>query len=168
VYGDPNDPSKITGYIYLAPSVGSGIRCLTYDPDGTGPLTAPDAGDPHIFAPHGKIDAGEAGIVGKQVFLGANQVLNTQNVFSTGPNKTVLSTSDSMNIGNLSGNSNLTDNSKMIEQSSSMASARDKAAAALANPVDDFMSKFLDVKVISFDMDASADEKEKEKKDRKK
>ena len=62
------------------PAAGSGIRALTYDPDGSGPLLPPNPGNIYLFAPQGVIDAGEAGIAGGKVVLGATEVLNSQNI----------------------------------------------------------------------------------------
>jgi hypothetical protein len=45
-----------------ASATGSGIQTLTSDPDGLGPAVAPSSGDIYLFAPAGKIDAGEAGV----------------------------------------------------------------------------------------------------------
>jgi hypothetical protein len=146
------------------PSAGSGIRALTYDPDGTGPLQAPSPGDIYLFAPQGVIDAGEAGIAGGKVILGATEVLNSQNIaFSAGSVGVPASSSSSIGIGALSGTSGLADSTKMIEQTSGAGAARD-ALRSTTQVLDDFMSKFLDIKVISFDEDDSAGkEKDKDK-----
>ncbi len=70
--------------VFDPPALGSGVRAVTYDPDGvTGPLVEPPAGDIYLFAPEGFIDAGEAGIAGTNVFLGATQVLNVENITFT-------------------------------------------------------------------------------------
>ncbi|HTY03067.1 MAG TPA: filamentous hemagglutinin family protein, partial [Rhodocyclaceae bacterium] len=75
-----------TGYVYLPPLdvAGSGIRTVTSDPDGPGPLTAPPPGSVFLFAPKGTINAGEAGIASAgDVTLRAVQVLNA-NAISAG------------------------------------------------------------------------------------
>jgi filamentous hemagglutinin family protein len=65
---------------FSPPSVGSGIRALTYNPDPEAGLEAPPEGNIYLFAPQGVIDAGQAGIAGRNVFLGAVQVLNANNI----------------------------------------------------------------------------------------
>ena len=67
--------------VFNPPAVGSGVRDLTFDPDGyEGPKIAPEIGDLYLFAPEGSIDAGEAGIAGRNVFLGATEILNVENI----------------------------------------------------------------------------------------
>ncbi len=61
--------------------MGSGVRAVTYNP-GYG-LATPSAGNIYMFAPEGTIDAGEAGIAGNKIFLGAVQVLNASNISSS-------------------------------------------------------------------------------------
>jgi hypothetical protein len=103
------------------------------------------------------IDAGEAGIAGGKVVLGAVEVLNAQNISATAGSVGVPSSSAaSIGIGSLSGTSGLADSSKLIEQTSGAGAARD-ALKSTTQVLDDFMSKFLDVKVISFDNDQSDD-----------
>jgi filamentous hemagglutinin family protein len=56
---------KPTGKLLLLPPLdlsGSGIRTVSYDPDGFGPLQAPDPGKVYLLAPTGIVDAGEAGV----------------------------------------------------------------------------------------------------------
>ncbi|HTG81794.1 MAG TPA: filamentous hemagglutinin family protein, partial [Geobacteraceae bacterium] len=156
------------------PSVGSGIRAVTYDPNiypGEG-LAIPDPGDIHLFAPQGVIDAGEAGIAGGKVFLGATEVLNSKNIsFSAGSVGVPSASEGSVSLGALAGAGSVTDTGKMIEQSSSLGASKDKLNQA-ATAVDDFMSKWLDVKVVSFDDDSDdavkQRKKEMEKEQRKK
>ncbi|MBC7781728.1 MAG: filamentous hemagglutinin family protein, partial [Proteobacteria bacterium] len=66
-------------------ATGAGIRTLTSDPDGTGPLLAPTAGDVFLFAPSGFINAGEAGIgsAGRLIIF-APVVINAQNFAAAG------------------------------------------------------------------------------------
>ena len=163
----------LIGLLYPAPSVGSGVRASTYDPDGsTGPMLAPPPGDIYLFAPAGIIDAGEAGIAGGKVTLGATQVLNTKNIsFSAGSVGVPTSGDSSVSLGSLAGNSNLADSSKLIETASTGGSSKDGAKQKLTQAADDFLSKFLDVKVLSFDMDTisnDADTKEELEKKKKK
>jgi hypothetical protein len=153
---DNETPPKL---IFTPPSAGSGIRALTYDKNV-------QPGNIFAFAPQGVIDAGEAGIAGGKVVLGATEVLNAQNIsFSAGSVGVPASSSNSVSIGALSGTSGLADSSKMIEQTSGAGAARD-ALKNSTQVLDDFMSKFLDVKVISFDEDddSSGIDKDKDKK----
>lgn len=152
-HDDPQDKNRVTGITYLPPSVGSGVRALTYDPDGpTGPQSAPKAGDVHIVAPNGVINAGEAGIVGGTITLGATQVLNVQNISFSAGSVGVPAGDSSVSLGALGGNSNLTDSAKMIEQASTLGAVKEKSTQQ-AGKVDDFMSRWLDLKIISFDDD---------------
>lgn len=160
---DPADMTKITGYTIDPPSIGSGIRAVTFDPNATpaSNLPPPKPGDLYLFAPEGVIDAGEAGIAGNKVILGAPEVLNAKNISSLGSSVGMPTSSEgSLSLGALAGAGSIAENSKMIEQSSAMGSSRDKTAVAQASLVDDFMSKFLDVKVIGFDMDGSVIDKD--------
>ncbi|RII25233.1 MAG: hypothetical protein CXR30_19120 [Geobacter sp.] len=160
---DPADMTKITGYTIDPPSIGSGIRAVTFDPNATpaSNLPTPKPGDLYLFAPEGVIDAGEAGIAGNKVILGAPEVLNAKNISSLGSSVGMPTSSEgSLSLGALAGAGSIAENSKMIEQGSAMGSSRDKTAVAQASLVDDFMSKFLDVKVIGFDMDGSVIDKD--------
>jgi filamentous hemagglutinin len=155
---------------FTPPAVGSGIRAITYDPNLTpgGTLEVPEPGAVGLFAPQGVIDAGEAGIAGGKVILGATEVLNSKNIsFGTGSVGVPSGSEGGVSIGSLAGSGSVAENSKMIEQSSSL-SAKDKGGPQ-ANAVDDFMSRWLDLKIISFDGDQDEGDKDaKEKKDRKK
>jgi len=148
-------------YVFSPPSVGSGIRTLTYS-SKLGE-SAPEAGDIYVFAPEGNIDAGEAGIAGNKVVLGATEVLNSQNITAgIGSVGVPASSGSSVSIGSLSGSSGLADSSKMIEQTAGVGAARD-ALKSTTQVLDDFMAKFLDVKVISFDSDPGDDGNVKDK-----
>jgi hypothetical protein len=161
---DSGDLSKGYNLVFSPPSVGSGIRAVTYDPDGvTGPEEAPPAGDIYAFAPKGIIDAGEAGIAGGRVILGASQVLNAQNIsFATGSVGVPTGAEGAISLGALAGAGNVTEAAKMGEKST-MSSAREKLAKE-TSVVDDFLSKYLDVKVIDFETDEGEKEKEDEEK----
>jgi hypothetical protein len=166
-----DDNGVLIGLLYPAPSVGSGVRASTYDPDGsTGPMQAPAPGDIYLFAPTGIIDAGEAGIAGGKITLGATQVLNAKNIsFSAGSVGVPTSSDSSVSLGSLAGNSNLADSSKMIETASAGGGSKDNAKQKLTQAADDFLSKFLDVKVLGFDMDTiSNDTDTKEELEKKK
>ncbi|TWJ16696.1 filamentous hemagglutinin family protein [Geobacter argillaceus] len=162
--GDTGMPPQYQ-VVFTPPAVGSGLRALTYAAKLGD--TAPQAGDIYLFAPEGNIDAGEAGIAGGKITLGATQVLNSQNIsFSAGSVGVPTSSGSSVSIGALSGAGGVTDSSRMIEQTSA-GTAKDKALRTGTQVVDDFMSKFLDIKVLNFDTDTtdSKDDRDKEKKE---
>ncbi|MBN1105204.1 MAG: filamentous hemagglutinin family protein [Deltaproteobacteria bacterium] len=161
------DPPKLTwvGGVpvvkFIPPAVGSGIRCLTYDPDGyEGPQYPPNPGDIYLTAPMGIIDAGEAGISGGNLFLGATQVLNAQNIEAVGVSVGVPTTTGSANLGALSGAGELADAGKMSEQSSALASSRAEAAAQAAKLAEEFMAKWVEVRVVAFDTGVGEDKED--------
>jgi hypothetical protein len=80
-------PPVFIGYAFLPPIdvAGSGIRTVSSDPDGPGPLTAPKPGSVFLFAPKGTINAGEAGIDSAgDVTIRAVQVLNANAISAAG------------------------------------------------------------------------------------
>jgi hypothetical protein len=84
VYSDKNE---FLGFVFLPPIdvSGSGIRTVTSDPDGPGPLTAPPPGSIFLFAPRGTVNAGEAGIASAgDVTIRALQVLNASAISAAG------------------------------------------------------------------------------------
>jgi hypothetical protein len=99
-----NNP--IPGVYDFLPSVdatGAGIRTLTSDPDGIGPLLAPKPGDVFLFAPSGFINAGEAGIASSgRVFIFAPVVLNSQNLSAGGTISGAPVTAPAFTSGSLS------------------------------------------------------------------
>src|SRR5262249_12146570 len=106
--------------VFLPPqdASGSGIRTLTSDPDGAGPLAAPSAGSVYLFAPRGVIDAGEAGIAsGANIVVAALQILNASNISAGGTSTGVPIAPTTTLAASLSG-------------SSSAASAATKSAEA--------------------------------------
>ncbi|MEZ4601759.1 MAG: filamentous hemagglutinin family protein [Syntrophotaleaceae bacterium] len=133
---------------YSPPAVGSGIRALTYDPDGVaGIKEKPDPGDIILVAPEGIIDAGEAGIAGGRILLAATEVRNAQNIsFSLG-SVGVPTSSGTSGLGALAGVSSLTEVSSLVEQAASFG-PRDGLTPAKV--VDDFLGKWLDVEVTGF------------------
>ena len=147
----------LIGLLYPAPALGSGVRASTYDPDGsTGPRSAPEPGDIYLLAPQGIIDAGEAGIAGGKVTLGATEIHNVNNI-SFGAGSVGVATGDSsISLGALAGNSSLTESSKMMEQVSSLGTEKEKNLKE-KSAADDFFSKWLDLRILSFDSDAEAD-----------
>jgi filamentous hemagglutinin len=135
-------------------AVGSGVRTLTYDPDGVeGPMEEPLAGDVYIFAPEGIIDAGEAGIAGRNVFLGATAILNAQNIsFSAGSVGVPLSTESGPGLGVLTGTSSLAEASKTMEQTASMTAAeRSFSKEEAAKLAETMMAKWVRVEFIGYE-----------------
>jgi filamentous hemagglutinin family protein len=91
--------------LFKKPSVGgSGIRAITYDPDGpNGPRQMPEAGDIYLFA-RGTIDAGEAGIYGSSIYLAAAKVVNAQNIsFSQSGVGVPVQSGATVDVGAISG-----------------------------------------------------------------
>jgi hypothetical protein len=124
---------------------------VTYDPDGPGPLTAPEPGDIHLFAPSGIIDAGEAEISGGRIFLAAAQVLNAANIsFSVGsvgvPQAASAGTSA---LGALSGAGAVATEATQLASAATSGLAAERTAEA-AKMIEDILMKWLDVKVIDF------------------
>jgi hypothetical protein len=85
ILDDKGNPTGLFTFIPPSDASGSGIRSLTFDPDGPGPLAAPKPGDIFLFAPKGFIDAGEAGVSSAgSIFVAALQVLNANNFSAAG------------------------------------------------------------------------------------
>ncbi|MEW6664911.1 MAG: filamentous hemagglutinin family protein [Thermodesulfobacteriota bacterium] len=146
--------------VFSPPAVGSGIRTLTFDPDGEGgPKQAPEAGDVYLFAK--VIDAGEAGIAGKNLFLGSTTVLNAQNISFTGTGMGVpVSTEGAGNIGALSGAGTVGEASKMTDQGAALASSRADAAAQASKLAEEFSARWVEVKVVAFDTGVGEEKEE--------
>jgi hypothetical protein len=131
---------------FSPPSVGSGVRAMTYNA-GNG-KAQPEAGDITLVAR--LVDAGEAGIYGGKVFIGADEVLNSTNISSVGVSVGVPTQTDSSaGLGALSGSSALTESTKMLESSAAIGSR--ELAQKTALTADSFLTAWLDVKVMSFD-----------------
>jgi filamentous hemagglutinin family protein len=139
------------------PAVGSGIRALTYAPNPNTP--APSEGNIYLFAPSGDINAGEAGISGAQVFLGANTILNASNISSTVGSVGLPPPSQGVSLGALTGTSDLTKGS-ISADTGALATAQERVASA--QPIEDMVVKWIDVKVMSYDLtfgpDAGSDD----------
>jgi filamentous hemagglutinin len=74
-----------TGKLLLLPPLdvsGSGIRTVSYDPDGFGPLQQPQPGRVYLLAPSGTIDAGEAGVSSASGLVVAALVVKNADNFS--------------------------------------------------------------------------------------
>lgn len=150
---DPETGKEIEYIEFDPPGVGSGIRTLSFDPDGEGPRQAPLPGDIFLTAPEGVIDAGEAGIAGRNLFLTATEVLNAQNIEFTGSSVGVPSVSGGAgSLGSLSGAGALSETSTLTEQTTSLASDKAQAAQEAVKSMGGMMAKWLDVRVVGFYM----------------
>ncbi len=132
--------------VFNPPQVGSGIRAVTYAP-GFG-LPAPPAGNIYMFAPQGVIDAGEAGIAGTNVILGAVQVLNANNIIFSGTSVGVPSSANVSGLGALAGTGAVTQGMQ-TQEAAMMSAAAGKLAQADAT-AEAFSTAWLEVRVLSF------------------
>jgi filamentous hemagglutinin family protein len=135
--------------LFQPPSVGSGIRALTYAPNAY--TQAPPEGIINLFAPQGVIDAGEAGISGSKVVLGAVTVLNAQNISFSAGSVGVPTASQTVSLGALTGVTNLGEKTALSEDTGALASSQGRVAAASASAIEDLV-KWVDVKVIGYDL----------------
>jgi len=114
-----------------ASATGSGIQSLTSDPEGLGPLAAPQAGDVYPCAPAGTIDAGEAGIRSSgNIVLNAQTVLNASNIASAGTAVGVPVAVAGSLASSLASSGGTTSGSRSAEDAAGSAGAAAKAAAA--------------------------------------
>jgi hypothetical protein len=139
--------------VFSPPAVGSGIRTLTYDPDGIeGPALPPLAGDVYLFAPEGTIDAGEAGIAGRNVILGATEVLNAQNIsFALGSVGVPQTGPAGPSIGALAGAGTVSEAAKMATESSTVKSAEERMAKFTEELNKNLVPKIVMVEVLGFE-----------------
>lgn len=127
---------------FSPPSIGSGIRAVTYGDN------APPQGNVHLFAPEGIIDAGEAGIAGGKIVLVATQVLNSSNISFTAGSVGVSATAGATaSLGALSGSGSAMQSNQLMSDAAGIGSA---GAAKAASMIEDILTKWLDVKVIDF------------------
>lgn len=138
-----DDGSYITRF--SPPSVGSGVRAMTYNADNGKPQ--PEAGDITLVAR--VVDAGEAGIFGNKVYLVADEVRNASNISSVGISVGVpVQTESSAGIGSLSGSGTLNEGARMLVETTAMGN---KNTAEKLAKADSFFAAWLDVKVLGFD-----------------
>ena len=134
--------------VFSAATSGSGIRALTYNPAPEEGIDSPPAGDVYLFAPTGVINAGEAGIAGRNVILAALRVLNFQNISFTQGEIGIPSSS------NLAGLTALTGQGSIAQALQDQEMAFANAAAGKAAPIDttsySFVAPELNVRVLSF------------------
>ncbi|MFH2067511.1 MAG: filamentous hemagglutinin family protein [Pseudomonadota bacterium] len=137
------------------PAVGSGVRTLTFDPDGAaGAQVAPVAGDVYLFAPAGEIDAGEAGIAGSNVILGALTVVNVQNIsFSQGAVGVPTSSEATATMGALTGGGALSEAGKMADANAAIQAANKQFEQDAKAMEKTFMPTWLRVQFMGFDIE---------------
>lgn len=122
---------------FSAPGVGSGIRTLTYDPDGPGRLAGTKQGAAYLIAWEGVIDAGEAGISASDVILAATKVLNSENIsFSVSGVGVPVSGAAGPSLGAMAGAGMVSDSAKSgdamgMNSGKDLASAMNKVAESL-------------------------------------
>lgn len=136
---------------YSAPGVGSGIRTLTYDPDGPGKLASANQGAAYLIAWEGVIDAGEAGISASDVILAATKVLNSENISFSGSGVGVPVTGAAgPSLGALAGAGTISDAAKGAE-SGNMQNSGKSLAESMAKVAESLNIKMVVVKFIDFE-----------------
>lgn len=155
---------KKTGEIeitFTPPPVGSGVRALTFDPDGLeGPREQPEPGDIYLFAPKGEIDAGEAGIAGKNIILAATKVVNVQNIEVSGTSVGVPDTGmAATSIGALAGSGTVSETSKVAEEQAGLGGAKERFSKYVEDLAENLVPKWIAVEVIGFGEDEEEEEK---------
>ena len=148
VRSNPNDPNSPLVVQFTPPAVGSGIAAKWYN-KGLAPET-PMMGNIYPFAPSGYIDAGEAGISGNKIAYYAPTVLNAGN-FTAASGPAPSTSGPGVSLGSLSGTGSMSQATKSMEQSTTMATAGDQGASLKKKLMDDLVASWLDVKIISFD-----------------
>jgi hypothetical protein len=148
------DPSgDIIGYsvVFTPPAVGSGIRAVTYAPGGAASLVpAPPPGNIYLFAARGTINAGEAGISGGHVVLGATQILNAGNISFTSGAIGLPQPAPATGISTLSGTGAVAQTAQLASEVASIAATTAEQASQM---IQDIMATWLDVKIIDFVQD---------------
>jgi len=122
----------------------------------------PEPGDIQLIAPEGEIDAGEAGIAGKNVILAATKVLNVQNIDVAAASVGVPETTPAASIGALAGAGSVSETSKVAEESSAMKAANERMTQYFSELSDALVSKWLSVEVIGFGTKEEDEERERQ------
>lgn len=142
-----NKPTGVKRFVPPTDAGGSGIRTITFDPDGSGPLQEPKAGGIYLFAPRGTVDAGEAGVsAAGEIFIAALQVLNASNISSGGGASGVPTTQS----GTMAGLASSASGTAAGSSKSGDDAARSSAAAARAAARGAFRPSFVTVEVVGF------------------
>jgi hypothetical protein len=115
-------------------------------------LQEPLAGDVYLFAPEGEIDAGEAGIAGRNVILGATEIVNAENIsFSQGSVGVPVASDGGLGLGALAGAGALAEVSKLTEETTGVASAKGRVEQELTDLGKTFTSRWLKVRFVGFE-----------------
>lgn len=160
--------NNIGGIYYLkntAPAVGSGVRALTVDPDGIGPLLAPGINaqgenEQQIvsIAWEGIIDAGEAGISAANVSLAAQQILHVENISFTGTAVGVPSTNSAgPSLSALAGSTTVSDTQSATQSiGQQVTDSGKKLAESVSKMAEDLTIKMLVFKFEGFGGDSGS------------
>lgn len=136
---------------FSAPGVGSGIRALTYDPDGPGRLAAASQGDVIAIPWEGTLDAGEAGMFGAKVSIGAQRVNNAKNIKAEGASVGVpVSGATGPSLGAMAGAGMVSDSAKAGDAMGQLNSGKD-LASAMNKVAESLNIKMVVVKFIDFE-----------------
>ncbi|TAN50261.1 MAG: filamentous hemagglutinin N-terminal domain-containing protein [Methylococcaceae bacterium] len=120
---------------------GSGIRTAASSADKT-------PGDVYLFAPQGVVDAGEAGIGGNNVTIGATAVIGATNI-QVGGSSTGVPVAPTVNIGAIAGAGNVASSVAQSAQQTS-GGAMDKATDKNAFADSSLATAILDVDVLGW------------------
>jgi hypothetical protein len=152
--------------VFTPPAVGSGIRTLTFDPDGAdGPGVEPVAGDVALFAPQGVIDAGEAGIAAANITLGATEVLNAENIsFSVGSVGVPATGAAAVSLGAVAGVSGLSEAATLGADAAALGAGDERLAQEAAALAEAFSPRWLKVEFLDYGEDHEDDDHKKDHK----
>ncbi|MBU0481328.1 MAG: filamentous hemagglutinin family protein [Proteobacteria bacterium] len=138
--------------IFNPPAVGSGIRALTFDPDGAGSIPSPEEGDIILVAWDGVIDAGEAGIAGRNVLLAATQILNAKNIsFSQGSVGVPVATEAGPGIGVMTASTTASEADKGANDNDILGYSDGEFAKSMEALTEDLKLKLFLVKFVGFE-----------------
>ena len=136
---------------FAAPAPGSGIRTLTADPDGAGPVGEPEQGAIYLIAWEGVIDAGEAGISASNIILAATKILNSENISFSDSGVGVPVTADAgPSLGAMAGSSTVSESQSASESMGRMVDSGKGLAEAMSKMAENLNMKMLVFKVIDF------------------
>ena len=133
--------------VFTPPVVGSGIRALTYATDENTP--APPIGNLYTFTPSGFVDAGEAGISGGSLVIGAMYgILNVANISFTGQAVGLPPAAQGVSLGALMGSSTA---DLAVKNSISSNTGGSEQRGCLSRPIEDIVLRWVDVEVVDVD-----------------
>ncbi len=143
---------------FQAPAPGSGIRTLTADPDGAGPIQEPHQGKATLIAWEGVIDAGEAGISASDVILAATEILNSENISFSDAGVGVPTTTDAgPSLGALAGSTTVSDTQSATQSiGQQMTDGGKKLAESVSKMAEDLSIKMLVFKFEGFGGDSGS------------